>query len=81
MTPRCVPIFPSTNFPGEHQEGTLAVDIFENTDKEAIWHGSASKRLSRDNGTLELIDEAVTALLAEFPNRDAMVQVTKTITS
>ncbi len=62
-------------------EGTLVVDIFENTEKEAIWHGSATKRLSRDNGTLELIDEAVTTLLAEFPDRDAMLEVTKTVTS
>ncbi len=62
-------------------EGTLVVDIFENTEKEAIWHGSATKRLSRDNGTPELIDEAVTVLLAEFPDRDAMVAVTKTVTS
>ncbi len=62
-------------------EGTLVVDIFENTEKEAIWHGSATKRLSRDNGTLELIDEALTTLLAEFPDRDAMLEVTKTVTS
>ncbi len=62
-------------------EGTLVVDIFENTEKEAIWHGSATKRLSRDNGALELIDEAVTVLLAEFPDRDAMVAVTKTVAS
>ncbi len=62
-------------------EGTLVVDIFENAEKEAIWHGSATKRLSGDDGTLELIDEAVTVLLAEFPDRDAMVEVTKTITS
>ena len=62
-------------------EGTLVVDIFENTEKEAIWHGLATKRLSRDNGTLELIDEAVTTLLAEFPDRDAMAEVTKTVTS
>ena len=62
-------------------EGTLVVDIFENTEKEAIWHGSATKRLSRDNGTRQLIDEAVTTLLAEFPDRDAMVEVTKTVTS
>ncbi len=62
-------------------EGTLVVDIFDNAEKEAIWHGSASKRLSRDNGTLELIDEAVTTLLAEFPDRDAMAEVTKTVTS
>ena len=39
------------------------------------------KRLSRDNGALELIDEAVTALLAECPDRDAMVKMTKTVTS
>ena len=62
-------------------EGTLVVDIFDNTEKEAIWHGSASKRLSRDNGTRELIDEAVTVLLAEFPDRDAMAEVTKTATT
>ncbi len=61
-------------------EGTLVVDIFENTEKAAIWHGSATKRLSRDNGTQELIDEAVTVLLAEFPDREAMVAVTKAVT-
>ncbi len=35
-------------------EGSLVVDIFDNRSKEAIWHGSASKRLSRqdkDNAT------------------------------
>ncbi len=62
-------------------EGTLVVDIFENTEKEAIWHGSATKRLSRDNGTRQLIDEAVAALLAEFPDRRAMAEITKSITS
>ncbi len=62
-------------------EGTLVVDIFENTENQAIWHGSATKRLSRDNGTRELIDEAVTVLLADFPDREAMVAVTKAVTS
>ena len=62
-------------------EATLVVDIFENTENEAIWHGSATRRLSRDNTTHELIEEAVTALLAEYPDRDAMVEVTKTLTS
>ena len=62
-------------------EGTLVLDIFENTEKEAIWHGSATKRLSRDHGTRELIDEAVSALLAEFPDRDAMAEVTKSSAS
>ena len=62
-------------------EGTLVVDIFENTHKEAIWHGSASKRLSRENGTAELIDEAVMALLAEFPNREAIAKMANAIRS
>ena len=62
-------------------EGTLVVDIFDNAENEAIWHGSSSKRLSRDNGALELIDEAITALLAEFPDREAMAEVTNTVTS
>ena len=53
-------------------EGTLVVDVFENRHKEAIWHGSASKRLSRDYTAPELIDEAVMTLLQQFPDRDAM---------
>ncbi len=50
-------------------EGNLVVDIFDNRSKEAIWHGSASKRLGRTDETVELIDEAVTALLARFPDK------------
>ena len=60
-------------------EGILVVDIFENTAKEAIWHGSATKRLSRDDEPRGLIDEAVAVLLAEFPDRDAMVEVMKSV--
>ncbi len=51
-------------------EGSLVVDIFDNRSKEAIWHGSASKRLSRkdkDNAT-QLIDQAIATLLIEFPD-------------
>ena len=51
-------------------EGSLVVDIFDNRSKEAIWHGSASKRLSRkdkDNAT-QLIDQAIATLLTEFPD-------------
>ncbi|MFB3104454.1 MAG: DUF4136 domain-containing protein [Pseudomonadales bacterium] len=51
-------------------EGTLVVDIFSN--KEAIWHGSATKRLSREGSTRQLIDEAVTTLLAQFPDSGSM---------
>ncbi len=49
-------------------EGNLVVDIFDNRSNEAIWHGSASKRLGRTDDAVELIDEAVTALLARFPD-------------
>ena len=56
-------------------EGTLVVDIFENTSKQAIWHGSATKRLSGENATQDLISEAVTTLLAEFPDRDEMAAI------
>ena len=50
-------------------EGNLVVDIFDNRSNEAIWHGSASKRLGRTDEAVELIDEAVTALLASFPDK------------
>ncbi len=53
-------------------EGSLIVDIFDNRSKEAIWHGSASKRLGRTDGAVELIDEDVTALLARFPDKAAL---------
>ena len=60
-------------------EGTLVVDIFENTGKQAIWHGSATKRLSGSNATQDLIAEAVTTLLAEFPDRDAMAEAMNSV--
>ena len=51
-------------------EGNLFVDIFDNRSKKAIWHGWASKRLSRkdkDNAK-QLIDQAIASLLTEFPD-------------
>ena len=53
-------------------EGTLVVDIFENRGKQAIWHGSAQRRLSGDDAALHLIEDAVMTLLSEFPDRDSM---------
>ncbi len=50
-------------------EGNLVVDIFDNRSKEAIWHGLASKRLGRTDEIVELIDIAVTALFARFPDK------------
>ena len=62
-------------------EGTLVVDIFSNSEKEALWHGSATKRLSRDDNTRELIDEAVTALFAQFPDSRTMPDLVSDLTS
>ncbi len=55
-------------------EGSLVVDIFDNRSKEAIWHGSASKRLYRkdkDNAT-QLIDQAISNLFIEFPDSNSV---------
>lgn len=55
-------------------EGSVVVDIFDNRSKEAIWHGSASKRLSRkdkDNAT-QLIDQAIASLFIEFPDNNSV---------
>ena len=49
-------------------EGNLVVDIFDNRSKEAIWHGSASKRLAQADDAVELIDQAAAALLESFPD-------------
>jgi len=50
-------------------EGNLVVDIFDNRSKEAIWHGSASKRLAQADDAVELIDQAAAALLESFPDQ------------
>ncbi len=51
-------------------EGNLFVDIFDNRSKKAIWHGWASKRLSRKDkeNAKQLIDQAIASLFAEFPD-------------
>ena len=54
-------------------EGTLVVDIFSNSDKEAIWHGSATERLHNHDSTSQFIDGAVTVLLAQFPDSGSRV--------
>lgn len=50
-------------------EGALAVDIFDNEDKQAIWHGSATKSLTNDESGRKLIAEAVDSLFMQFPDR------------
>ncbi len=51
------------------------VDIFDNRRREALWHGSATKRLSRNDGGDDLIPEAVTTLFEQFPDRPMMSQM------
>lgn len=54
----------------EYAEGSLSIDIFDVTRKSPVWHGSASKRLSRKElrGQSKASTEAaVEALLSNFP--------------
>ncbi len=53
-------------------EGTLAVDLFDNRTREAIWHGVATRSLSGDANGQELIMEAVAALIGPIPARPMM---------
>ena len=63
--------FPRTEVTSrQYTEGSLAIDVFDSERKSPVWHGSASKRLSRDQlrrESAEVIDEAVATILAGFP--------------
>lgn len=50
-------------------EGVLAIDLFDTRTKSPIWHGVASKNLSEAEQDLRgsIIEDAVSAILAEFP--------------
>ena len=48
-------------------EGTLAVDVFDNRSRSAIWHGMATRSLTGDPTGEELISAAVAALIGELP--------------
>ena len=58
-------------------EGTLVLDVFDTSNRQAIWHGRATRRLSRDDTGPELIEDAITTLLAEFPDREVMMNMMK----
>ena len=52
-----------------YHEGQLAIDVFDGTTHQPVWHGSATKRISeadRQNAKPQ-IDAAVAAILARFP--------------
>ncbi len=54
----------------EYSEGSLAIDIFDAQRKSPVWHGSASKRLTRaelEGKGAESTKAAVQTLLQNFP--------------
>lgn len=54
-----------------YNEGSLAIDVFDNVRKQPVWHGVSSKNLTRERkaGEAEFINQAVTNTLASFPNQ------------
>jgi len=55
-----------------YTEGTLAIDLFDSRSREPVWHGRTSKTITtadRKNPT-SVINEIVSAILAEFPPGD-----------
>jgi hypothetical protein len=58
----------ATTFVDNYKVGTLVVDIFDATSKQAIWHGSASDALS-DNAAsnANATQEAVDKMFTNFP--------------
>lgn len=66
---------PTTSTVHTFTEGTLVVDFFDNKRMEAIWHGSASKRLSNDESSRELVADAVGTLLGQFPDTGKMAEM------
>ena len=59
----------------QYTEGMLAVDLFDTKTRQAVWHGWATKRISSttdaENRRANL-NEAVNAILGDFPLRNAM---------
>ena len=52
-----------------YTEGMLAIDVFDNTTREPVWHGWARKRIvgSDIDDPRSTIDAAVAAILEDFP--------------
>lgn len=53
-------------------EGTLAVDLFDNRSRQAIWSGTAARSLTGDPSGMQLIPEAVAALIGPLPEHPTM---------
>ena len=58
-----------------YTEGILSIDVFDRQAKQAVWHGWATKRLSRtmdQEKRTALIKEAVDAVLESFPAQNTL---------
>ena len=64
--------YPTTTRVRTITEGTVAVDVFDNNLRQAIWHGNATRSLAGDDNGKELIAEAVDALIGSLPDRQSM---------
>ena len=51
----------------QYTEGTLSLEVYDQKTEQAIWVGWASKRLSRNDDSQKLINEAVSKILVGFP--------------
>lgn len=53
----------------QYREGTLSIDVFDGHSHRAVWHGWASKELTRSDieNSQTAIRAAVAAVLAKFP--------------
>jgi hypothetical protein len=53
----------------QYTEGTLAIDVFDAKSKQAVWHGTATQRISDSGADSALIQNAVIATMASLPSR------------
>jgi hypothetical protein len=65
----------ATTFVNDYKVGTLVVDIFDATTKEAIWHGNASDAMS-DNAksNAQATEAAVDKMSQNFPPAPALAK-------
>jgi hypothetical protein len=63
----------STTFVNDYKVGTLVVDVFDATSKQAIWHGFASDALSDDAASnAKATEQAIDKMFSNFPPPSAV---------
>jgi hypothetical protein len=53
----------------QYTEGTLAIDIYDVSEHKPVWHGKATKRITKkmQENPRETVSEIVTSILGTFP--------------